>query len=100
MEEHRWRQQEEGRATGGCGREDGSLPLGAVAERRVAAGDADGVQPAGAELLITRGGDEAGPGGGAGLPIVYSCKRRGITACEIMSRLGGYDSWKQFLSLL
>lgn len=51
-------------------RGDGTLPLGAVAERRVAAGDADRVQPAGAELLVAGGGDEAGPGGSAGLPIM------------------------------
>lgn len=48
--------------TGRGRRWDGPLPLGPVAERGVAAGDADGVQPAGAELLVARGGDEASAG--------------------------------------
>lgn len=55
-------------------REQGPFPLGPVAQRRVAAGDADRVQPAGAELLVAGGGDEAGPGRGAGLPVMNSCK--------------------------
>lgn len=67
----RQRQQEEKGAVRRSRRRDGPLPLGAVAERRVAAGDAHGVQLAGAELLVTGGGDEAGAGGGAGLPIMY-----------------------------
>lgn len=43
----------------------------AVAQRRVAAGDAHGVEPAGAELLVAGGGDEAGPRRGAGLAIMH-----------------------------
>lgn len=57
-------------------RRDGALPPGPVAERRVAAGDADRVQPARAELLVAGGGDEASPGGGAGFPIMYPCTKR------------------------
>lgn len=57
-------------------RGDGPLPPGPVAERGVAAGDADRVQPAGAELLVAGGGDEASPRGGAGFPIMYSCKKK------------------------
>ena len=54
---------------------DGTLPPGPVAERRVAAGDADWVQPASTELLVAGGGDEASPGGGTGFPIMYSCNK-------------------------
>lgn len=54
-------------------RRDGTRPLGPVAERRVAAGDADGVEPARAELLVTRGGDETRPRGRARLPITDAC---------------------------
>lgn len=56
-------------------RQGGPLPPRPVAERRVAAGDADGVQPAGAELLVAGGGDEARPGGGARLPVMNSCQK-------------------------
>lgn len=58
-----------------CGWE-GTPPPGPVAERRVAAGDANRVQPAGAELLVTRGGDKTRPRGRARLPIVDACTRR------------------------
>lgn len=38
-------------------RRDGALPLGPVAERGVATGNADRVELPGAELLVARGGD-------------------------------------------
>lgn len=57
-------------------RQDGSLSAGPVAERGVTAGDADRVEPAGAELLVARGGDKARPRGRARLPIMYSCTTR------------------------
>lgn len=53
---------------------DGTLLPGPVAQRGAAAGDAHWVHVAGAELLVARGGDEASPGGRAGLPIMYPCK--------------------------
>lgn len=69
-EEHQ-RSQEQKRALRRPRGQGGALPLGAVAERRVAAGDAHRVQLHGAELLVTGGGDEAGAGGCAGLSIMY-----------------------------
>lgn len=39
----------------------GAFPAGAVAERCVAAGDADRVEFASAELLVARGGDKTRP---------------------------------------
>lgn len=69
QEEEKWR-------VGHRLRRDGALPPGPVAERGVAAGDAHWVQPPGAELLVARWGDEASPGGGTRLPIMYSCTQR------------------------
>lgn len=57
-----------------CGWE-GPPPPGPVAERRVAARDANRVQPAGAELLVTRGGDKTRPRGRARLPIMDACTK-------------------------
>lgn len=59
-----------------CRRGHRAFPLGPVAQRGVTAGDAHWVQPAGAELLVARRGDEAGPGRGTGLPVMYSCKKK------------------------
>lgn len=58
-----------------CCRRDGSLSPGPIAERGVTAGDADRVEPAGAELLVAGGGNEARPRGCTRLPIMYSCTR-------------------------
>ena len=76
QEEQEEGQEEAAAPLGLCRRRrgDGPLPLGPVAERRVAAGDAHGVQPPGAELLVARGGDEARPRRGTRLPVVDSCK--------------------------
>lgn len=57
----------------------GAFPLGPVAQRGVTAGDAHRVQPAGAELLVAGGGDEAGPGRCTGLPVMYSCNKKQLT---------------------
>lgn len=54
----------------------GAFPAGAIAERRVAAGDADRVEFAGAELLVARGGDETRPRRGARLAVVDSCREQ------------------------
>lgn len=42
-----------------------------VTQRRVAARDAHRVELAGAELLVSRGGDKTGSRGGAGLAVVH-----------------------------
>lgn len=65
------RGQRQGSGGGRFGRRRSLLLARPVAQRRVAAGDADGVEPAGAELLVARGGDEAGPRRGAGLAVVH-----------------------------
>lgn len=54
----------------GAGLRGAFLLAGSVTQRRVAAGDAHGVELAGAELLVARGGDETGSRGGAGLTVV------------------------------
>lgn len=51
----------------------GAFPAGTVAEWRVAAGDADRVEFAGAELLVARGGDKTRPRRGTRLAVVDSC---------------------------
>lgn len=84
--------EEEERPLGRPRRGGGPLPPGPVAQRAVAAGDADRVEPAGAELLVARGGDEAGSGGGAGLPIMRPCwraDREGFSVTRRAAPLGG-----------
>lgn len=46
-----------------------------IAQWCVATGDADGVESAGAELLVARGGNKAGPRRGAGLAVVHPWKQ-------------------------
>lgn len=60
---------------GHCGAQR-APPAGPVAERRAAAGDAHGVDPAGAELLVPRGRHETRPRGRARLPIVDAWKHK------------------------
>lgn len=65
----------------GCGQGGGSRGRGSlllpwsVTQRGGAAGDAHGVEFAGAKLLVTRRRDETSAGGGAGFAVVYSCKK-------------------------
>lgn len=64
-----------GSERGQCRRAGQRSPLvpRAVAERRVAAGDADGVQLPRAELLISRGRDQTRSRRRARLPVVNPC---------------------------
>lgn len=62
-----------------------------IAQWCVATGDADGVEPAGAELLVARGGNKAGPRRGTGLPVVHAWKHRGDKDGEKMLHIKVID---------